>query len=265
MWRCVSYEALAPQQVPADLQDYCSVLRQTEPPQDIVRAAIKQGVFLTKEQIRNLWQIEKFEIPGPKQGSGKGGSLLKTDWVASLIKHYFKDIDDTSDEYLKMFNSMMGSTKPPGCAEEVIAAVKALDPISQEDFKHMKEVAETQRQLQAGRKKKPNAAAEPEPTGGHRDDVGGKRAPQSPAEPSPSKQPRTPQAERTRYTPGSLHALLPGKGTLPGVYLKRIPGGTNGKVYQGFYPPSEKDTSGPLPPLGLRPSTNHLTVSPRPV
>ena len=237
LWTFVPYKVLRPSSVPHLLQDYVTVLKQTGSEEPIAKAAIRTGVTLTKAQLTNMRTLLKFPLPKPAPGE----STTKKHYVIGCIRHYFPDLAEDSDEFLSMYASLMGQKKATTCAEEVIAAVKALDPISAEDFKELKEMAENQLHAQSEERKmkknRKNAEQQPE-------DMPPPPPPKrSPAEddlpdPSPGKKPRTAGlvSQRTRFTPGELHSLIPGKGTLPGVYLKRIPGGANGKLYQGFYP-----------------------------
>ena len=231
-WRHLPHKVVLPSMVPAELSDYCCVLKQCGPEQDIVKAGFESGMFLTKEQLVNLWNVEKFPLPGRGEGSGKTGGKVKGDYVRAALQHYFKGLEETSEQFIFMFNSLMGTTKPTTCPDEVIAAVQALEPIEQEDWTDVKQAAENQKQGQqsggsagraAQRKQKPKSGEEP-----------GMPA-QSQASGS-----GLGEYERKRYTPGELVTLIPGKGTLAGVYLKRCPtAGTSSGLYQGFYPVDE--------------------------
>ena len=265
-WKNLPYKVALPTALPLELCDYCCVLEQTGPEQDIVHAALKSGIFLTREQLHSLWQVERFLLPAPKQGSGKTGGLIKKDYVVAALKHYFKGLDESSEEFQRMFNAAMGSTHKAACPEDVLAAVAALDPISKEDFASMKQAAENQRDSQGQSSKKKRKQTDTnndkEAEDDERDGTATqppKPAESAPAPPSPthsrnaeSSSPRRapgsasglPQSERKRYTPGELHTLIPGRGSMVGVYIKRSPGGPMGKCYQGFYPTT--DASGSL-------------------
>ena len=226
-WRCLPHKVVIPSMVPAELSDYCCVLKQCGPEQGIVKAGLESGMMLTKEQLVSLWQVEKF--PLPDKGSGKSGNKIKKDFALAALRHYFKGLDEASEEFTFMFNALMGTTKTAQCPDEVIAAVQALEPIEQEDWKDVKQAAVNQKHQQepsgsaARNKRKPKSGEEPGTPGRAQASGSGLG-----------------QYEKKRYTPGELVSLIPGRGTLTGVYLKRCPtAGTSSGLYQGFYPVDE--------------------------
>ena len=251
-WRFVPFRLVVPSAVPNHLQDYTCLLKQTSPEEHIVKASVKSGVFLTKTQLDNV--LRAIGVARPSKGSGKNGSVIKTDLAQSLLRHLFPDEPQDGDECKRMWSALMGTTKQPTCPEEVLAAIDALDPISQEDFRDMKNCARNQQHTQSQAKharqkaQKHDADAEEAPEvdadAAERRGVSRKDPPPAAdAQPSPAKQPRgssdSPQV-RTTFTPGDLRSLIPGRGHLAGVYVKRLPAGINGKHYQGFYPQSEE-------------------------
>ena len=248
-WKAVPYRVAQPTELPEELHDCVCLLCQTGPEEHIIRAALRSGVMLTKAQLHNLWQVARFQLPGPKCGSGKKGGIVKKDYVLAALRFYFPDEPEDSDDFQFMFDSLMGSVKSPECSEEVLAAVQGLDPVHQEDWQDVKRCALNQlasqtKDAKPRHKKKEHHTAEGPGDADEADgaqSAGSKRsAPTAsgPKDATPRKEPRV-LAQRKRYTPGELRSLIPGNGTLSGVYLKRIPGNSNGKIYQGFYAAKE--------------------------
>ena len=237
-WRSVPFKVCTPRCVPAALgADYCAVLVQTGDAEDIVVGGLRAGIFLTKEQLQLMWQAFKFELPPKGHGSGKNGSLVKQDFARGLLRYFFPGFDESSEQWLFMLRGILGSFPKPSCSDDVLTAVAALDPIAQEDFKEIKKAAKNQRHYQDGddkgkKRKAKDDAAEGLPSKSTARDPASVGSPGRRASAGSG----IPQ-ERKTYTPGELQGLIPGKGCLAGVYLKRIPGGANGKCYQGFYPP----------------------------
>ena len=243
-WRHIPCRVLAPVEVPVRMQDYCSVLKQTAPVENIVKAGLRNGLFMTKPQMMSLWQVERFAKPLHGQGSGTNGGVVKADLARAVLQHYFPDIPQESDDFQKMFKGIMGSYRGPVCPDEVLAAVEALDPISAEDFRDLKNCARNQKHSQQDVKDKDPRLRPPQPAKRKKGQGAADASHDEQAcQPSPAKRTRDgsglPQ-ERIRFTPGELHGLIPGRGCLAGVYLKRVPGGTNGKLYQAFYPATDE-------------------------
>ncbi|OLP98168.1 hypothetical protein AK812_SmicGene19418 [Symbiodinium microadriaticum] len=245
-WLCVPCKLAAPAELPEGLQDFGCLLQQTDVESELVVGALQAGVFLTMPQLQNLRQVAGFPVPTP--GSGKGGRVVKKDVATAAVRFFCPEC--SAADFQRILSGIMGTTSDPACDEDVLAAVQALDPISQEDFKKMRDVAANQ--LHAQQQAKERSKARPnERTAG--DDPLPRQDRKRPASPcadegleTPSKASRTVGAA-TQYTPGELRELIPGKGCLAGVYIKRSPNSTNGKVYQGFYPASHdagKDDEG---------------------
>ena len=174
----------------------------------------------------------------------------------------------THEEKLRMFNGIMNTTGTVvPCPEELLEAIDQLDPVYKEDFDDIKKVCQEQKKRQA-RVKAPKLVQPSESIDALPVDVVKNLAPpvkhdergevidKSPLERVPaaasssaagstdkpaeaeSEAPATRAAhhksEAKLYTPVTLVELLPGRGSLPHVYLKRLPG--ERKQYQGFYP-----------------------------
>ena len=272
----VPFEVQSPCLLPQHLRVHGALLQVCGEDQHIVPAAIQKGIWLSKAQLEALHSLESFKgVPSKK--------VYKADLAKACIMHYFKDVDPDSDAFSAMFESMMGR-KQPAVDQKVLDAIDALDPIAQEDFAEMKKVARNQRQAQTRKKAATDAtpkknsvdeaatcdqdtekdvsipeAGIPQPESPPEiPSASGVKRPGLFPEPDPEtgdvepavKQLRSASAgnyDKKVYTPHSLQELLPGKGTLPGVYIKRLPtvaAGTESQpekttstgCYQGFYP-----------------------------
>lgn len=53
----------------------------------ILRAAVEAGVDIPNERLKTVCTSLKVMLPGPKQGSGKGGNRKRVDYVRSLVQH----------------------------------------------------------------------------------------------------------------------------------------------------------------------------------
>ena len=194
-----------------------------------------------------------------QEGSGKGGSLKKEDYAWAAVQFFFPQA--SHEEQLRMYNGIMNTTGTVvPCPEELLEAIDKLDPLYKEDFDDMKKVCKEQKKRQA-RVKAPKLSQPSESLDAQPVDVVKDLAPpvqpegevidKSPLESVPAsssgggsdkpaeaaaaamKSPHI-KSEPKLYTPVTLVELLPGRGSLPHVYLKRLPG--ERKQYQGFYP-----------------------------
>ena len=253
-WVHVPVRTLPPAALPRDLADGCA-LKQVGPTEDVVTAALKRKVFLTKVQVENM--LAAGSVARPKKGA-KGGSVLKRDLVWALAKHYLgEELGEDSPEFLDIVNAVTYKGKAKlECPEAVLEAVNSMDTENQQAFKDLvldarqekekiaqkdleavmekkyeKYFAEraqrAEREKQAGRADA--AAASSAPAAGA---VPGPRGPQGPRERAPEAEPR-----RTGVTPASFKKLLPMAGAASGIYGKHEPK----KWYRVEYPCSSAD------------------------
>eukprot|EP00438_Fugacium_kawagutii_P023383 Skav217040 [mRNA] locus=scaffold3292:42399:42950:+ [translate_table: standard] len=178
--------------------------------------------------------------PAKKEGSGKGGALKKQDYAWHAVLHFFPD--SSHDEKLRMFRGIMNSTaEVVPCPDELLEAIEALDPLYQEDFHEMKKLCSEQKKRQQ-KVKAPEVTqtdpVDPVPVEPVKipDPSAQEREISTEAPASETAEPRTAhvKADPKLYTPEILNTLIPGRGNLKSVYIKRLPG--DRKMYQGFYP-----------------------------
>ena len=245
VWKHRQFTLRLPSELPLEVQNSSVVFELHPEVEDLAPAAIRKGMFLTRAMLEFLQKTVKYKMPNPKlkEGSGKGGALRKEDYAWHAVQHFFGS--ESHDEKMRMYRGIMNSTaEVVPCPDELLEAIDQLDPIYQEDFDFMKKICQEQKKRQQ-KVSAPdlNQPAETVPSVPvDKVDVA------DPQDNRPEREIKTdnpkPEGPRTveahtksaakLYTPESLNELIPGKGTLRHVYIKRLPG--TRKTYQGFYP-----------------------------
>ena len=240
-WKHRSFTLRLPSETPFSLQKYTVVFELDLEVEELAPAAIRKGTFLTRAMLEFLQKSVRYDIPDPKkkEGSGKGGGLKKEDYAWGAVQHFFKQ--EPHEEKLRMYNGIMNSTADVvPCPDELLEAIDKLDPLFQEDFGDMKKLCEEQKKRQAKvlapKLQQPVEMVEPVPVDKVKISDPQPREIQTDApETSEKRDVKAHQKSDPKlYTPQSLSKLIPGRGELPGVYIKRLPGVR--KQYQGFYP-----------------------------
>lgn len=233
VWKCVEFKVMLPLMVPPPLRKYGAVMKLGAQDEPLVPSAIKAGICLTRVQLESLQRAEGFPLPPSGSGSGKNGNLVKEDYARAAVTYYFPTA--TQPEFDHMFQALMGNTKVTACPEEVLKAIEALDPMAKEDWYDVKQASKQQRAAQAHVKAPPTTAppdlVPPEAAVPREISLD---APSSAR--TLSRAPSDGAYERKHFTPPTLQSLIPGRGEMPYVYIKRLPGIR--KTYQGFYPGS---------------------------
>ena len=239
---------LHPLSVPPSLRQegLSTVLKVVGPLEELVSAGIRTGVFLTRKQLASLMEYAKIQRPQKGSGRGKRGSVIKIDLGKAVIAHYHAAASEESKQ--AMVTALMGSEQPDvACPEEVVLAVEHMDPENSKDFSEIRKLCLHQKKTNENRQKekqhqqrereKAMKAGSGDAANPPADEAASSSAPSSSAAaPRQEVTPRAPAAtiaERKNFTPPELKPLLPGTGSLPGVYLKRNPAM---KSYTGYYP-----------------------------
>ena len=196
-WQLIPTKPLLPCLVPPALKQFASLWQVTGGSQPMVKAAVAEGCFLTKEYLIKLKAHLGYALP--KKASGKY-TYLKIDYCQALVNFLWPEAKEDAKE--RMVKHMMGSVKHTvRCPEEVLAAVDELAKNEQRDFEHLRDAALNQRKIQTEARKE-------------RADAGVPAA-----------------GERKTFTPSTLQQLLP-EG-VAGCFLNRNP---LIKRYQAGYP-----------------------------
>ncbi|CAE7563238.1 unnamed protein product [Symbiodinium sp. CCMP2592] len=154
-WLRHQVKVIHPLLVPPDLRGYGIVLQKTGPPQELVPAALRAGIFLTVKQIKELQGHYHFAIPTKGSGSGKKGNVVKRDLAKALLKFFFgESMDERESE--RLLSSLMGQQwdrqgKGSPHASELVAAFKSLDATDQPDFCKLAAVAADEVKLKESR------------------------------------------------------------------------------------------------------------------
>ncbi len=206
-----------------------AVVKIKGPNQPILPSALITGIkFRTVEELTRV--MVEVGCALPTQGTGKRGGVVKADLAKALVEHQCPD--QTQDKKAWMVDKMVGRKNKqrlddmPADIEHESEFLQLLAGLDMEDcfdkFKQFamekhKEVVKLKRQLSETVESQ-NRAAESEPT-------------------LPTIVPHegTDKDKWQTITPRELYQLLPGKHTLPYVYLKRLPDIGKGGRYQGVY------------------------------
>jgi len=221
IWKFVETEFLPPACLPEELHGHGSAFRVLVDDEWILRGSIGAGLSLTIHYLRQV--SKQIGVKLPKQGSGKNGAIKKIDRARALVKHLWPDCDN--DHLTKVVNSLCGFKKKSQQVDlSVLAFAAEMDTDNQESFKNLKKQAE--QKLESIVFGKGHAAASSANSS--------KKTPEELAEAVKSDKKKLQKAldkeassKRKEYqrawdlTPASLKKLLPGGGTVSGVFWGR--------------------------------------------
>lgn len=66
----------------------------------LVPAFVKTAPFVKADVLKRMCKVLNFRLPGPKQGSGKSGGVIKIDVAKALVNGLFPD--ESEKEQLRM-------------------------------------------------------------------------------------------------------------------------------------------------------------------
>ena len=234
LWKRVAADLLPPLLLPQGLRHLVTVFKCPNAVEELVPAAIREGINLSRAQLWELHLVERFNLPAKGKGSGKNGSIVKGDLAKACVEHYWPKASE--EETLWMFQQLMGAKAVIPCAEELLDAIEELEPKAKQEWDSVKtmcqEMCKSQKSQQKHFKKTPPASVPPECVTAKDSGLRDAEIPKDMKDRMPSDS----TYEHKTYTPPTLQSLIPGRGDLPYVYLKRIIGSRNS--YQGFYPGS---------------------------
>ena len=157
-WRHVPTELMHPLELPPAIRSrYGCVLLQTGPAGSMVAASVRLGQPLNLDQLKLLQGHYRFPLPGPKQGSGKHGGIVKLDYAKALVAHFFKDA--SQEEIDGMVNGIMGkqikhlsSSVSNRHSEDIVQAFnQGLEKDDQRDYLELAQVAADEELLRKAR------------------------------------------------------------------------------------------------------------------
>ena len=138
-WKHVPCRVIPPACLPAMLSPYVSsAFEITAPNEWILKGAIRAGVAISNPHLKTMCTSLHVKLPGPKKGSGKNGRIKRQDMMQCLIKHVWPGC---TDEFLKETMSIMMRWKRESVDLNLLSMVSELDVDNQESFKKLKKYA----------------------------------------------------------------------------------------------------------------------------
>ena len=139
-WQLIPVKPVLPCMMPAGLRHFASSWRVTGAPQPMVKAAVKEGCFIRKEDLLKLKTLLGFSLPTKSKD--------KIDYCRAFVKHLWPEASD--DEFEEMVSKMMGKIKGRTirCPKAVLQAVEELSKTDQREFEHLRDAARNQCKVQ---------------------------------------------------------------------------------------------------------------------
>ena len=185
----------------------------------ILKGAVRNGVDLTVPRLRQICLSLKVTLPRAGEGSGKNGSVLKSDIVGVFIRHLWPDADD--DFITEVFAKMMKQEKEK-VDINVLAMVAELDTDNQESFKRLKDYAMLELESKVFGKGK-LAKLDDEKVPQQEKETVLKRGAEKAKKIETAKAAASAKDKEKQWglTPPALKKLLPGNGDIAGVFWMR--------------------------------------------
>ena len=157
-WQHIPCGILHPWEVPVKLRNrYATCIMQTGPPGDMITSALKHGIYLRVDHLKELQAIFRFEMPDPGQGSGKNGALIKQDYAQALLDYIFQETV-TPAQKKTMLAAIMGKNssgkhlgRATAHAKDILEAVHGLDTADVPEFSAMAAVCVDELELHKAR------------------------------------------------------------------------------------------------------------------
>ena len=208
-------------------------LEPQDEPEHLVKVALRTGLKMTVAQIDQTMIQNKIAFPAKGTGSGKNGYVNKVDKCRALVKHFFKDSNtDYQDELVEQLCGAPSLPHDsPECPEDLVDIISHLDVENANEFKKMIRFASELKQSRD--KKKEKERQQKRAAGGGASAAAGPRQAPAQADDQPLVVAEGTSGNKWRsVTPPELRGLLPGRHSLPYVYLKHL---RSGNRLQGVY------------------------------
>lgn len=204
-WEHVPFTIPHPLLIPSGLREmYAVVLKQSGPPEGLLRSAVRAATFLTVDQLKKIHVHLRYPMVSKPNGHGKDGNVVKRDWCQGLVDFLFPEC--SQQEKWDMVIGLLGknwkhlkSGGPSSTSKHSRDIIKCFDQMDRQDQKEYVDLCAVARDEEILAEKRKNKSRE----------IG------------------LPVSERKHLTPSGLKGLIPAR-----ARINRHPGL---KRYQVFY------------------------------
>ena len=229
-FRAVPVELVPPVLLPEHHSGHGILFKRDGPSESLVKYALRHKISLPASCLAKICHILKIKLG---TGTGKNGHLVKKDYYARLLQHFFPDEPDLQQELIEQLTSTAKShhelDSPP---EAVLQHLMHLDSEAQVHFQELKEEAEKQKR-ESAIKAAVNQALQliqAQPKAAEATELDKQNAPAKGKEFKEEHHIMSDKCDKRNMTPTHLRHLLP---DLKMCYLQRNPAR---KTYQAHYP-----------------------------
>ena len=223
-WASVKVRLLPPSCLPVGLVNNGIAFEVIRKDGWILKDALRSGIALTVEQLRQACQSVGADLPAKKEGSGSKGAIVKVDYARALIAKVFAD---ETEECRELLLKNLGVVKRKPLDVSVLAAISELDAenAGEHAFRNMKERAMQMFEetvygegVQKGLDKKLDREKDEGKRAANYKEAA-ERADQAVKEHKTAEQKHV--VRQFELTPPDLKQLLPGAGEISGVFYAR--------------------------------------------
>ena len=237
IWEHIQTKILPPVCIPPNVRFNGTgmiVVRGPSPP--LVQGALRNGLKLNLTELDEL--LGELGVPpiAAGTGSGKKNTIVKKDKARALIEFVFPA--ESEDEVTRMVNAIMGKSNKTQQADPLLleAAAAINEEEAQAFSKVIKDCIRQKSKMDKDKQKQQAKPAAPREVSAACPDTQADDEPAAPQSSPAGIQPMEHVLPWKSYTPECLTLLLPGRHSLPYVYLRRIPyPGTASGRYTGVY------------------------------
>ena len=151
-WRCVPTNVLPPACLPPELGSVPLAIVVNGAPEDMLKAAVREGTFFTKVQVNQI--LDSRGLGRPERGSGKKGNVLKYDVCVHLVEALFKDSSKEEKDFMVAALMTRKQMRPEDAPEFLLKLVASLDVSEAEHFSKLKQRAADDLAVQAMKQKR---------------------------------------------------------------------------------------------------------------
>jgi hypothetical protein len=135
-WKHLPTAKQHPAFCPASLQTYNSPFVVTGPADDLLPSAVRSGVFLTVENLKNILEVVPYEMKPPFHGAN--GAKVKLDYARGLVNKYFEQ--EPEAETNRMVQCIMGQYYGRvHCPQQILDAINSMEASEKKDFQGLHE------------------------------------------------------------------------------------------------------------------------------